>query len=54
MFQSTMYDNQMIARVRSVISSLPGSDTRLQEIMEVQEEDRQSAARNQSALRGTT
>ena len=39
MFYSTMYDNEMIARVGSVISSLPGSDTILQEIMESQEED---------------
>ena len=39
MFQSTIYDNEMIAHVGSVISSLPGSDTRLQEIIKAQEED---------------
>ena len=38
MFQSTIYDNEMIARVGSVITSLPGSATRLQE-MEAQEAD---------------
>ena len=39
MFQSTSYDKKMIVHVRSVISSLrmPGSDTRLQQIMEAQE-----------------
>ena len=39
MFQSTINDKAMVARVRSVISSLPGSDTRLQQIIEAQEED---------------
>ena len=38
MFHSTIYDNEMIAHDGSVISSLPGSDTRLQEITEAQEE----------------
>ena len=34
-----LYDKEMIVHVGSEISSLPGSDTRLQEIMEAQEED---------------
>ena len=39
MFQSTSYDKEMIVHVASVISSLPGSATRLQQIMEAQEEN---------------
>ena len=39
MFQSTSYDKEIIVHVASVISSLPGSATRLQQIMEAQEEN---------------
>ena len=39
MFQSTGYDEEMIVHFGRVISSLPGSDTRLQEIMGAKEED---------------
>ena len=36
--QSTIDDDEMIEHVESVISSLPPSDTRLQQIIEAQEE----------------
>ena len=39
MAQSTIDDDDMIAYVGSVIFSLPASDTRLQQIMEAQDED---------------
>ena len=39
MAQSTIDDDEMIAHVGSVISSLPASDARLQQIMEAQDED---------------
>ena len=39
MVQSTIDDDDMVAYVGSVISSLPASDTRLQQIVEAQDED---------------
>ena len=37
--KSTIDDDEVHAHIGSVISSLPASDTRLQQIMEAQEED---------------
>ena len=39
MVQSTIDDDEMSAHVGSVISLLPALDTRLQQIMEAQDED---------------
>ena len=56
MFQSTGYNKEMIVHVGRVISSLPGSDTRLQEIMDAKEEDPVCSQRSNlnALLRGMT
>ena len=46
-----LYDKEMIVHVGSEISSLPGSDTRQQEIMEAQEEDPVCSSDQSSLLR---